>query len=208
MKTLVSPIFKIWSCLSNKSLSHDYARDYLLTVHWFRALRSLIRMKHPPYCMTLWLYVTELEVPGARWDEHKLNSTENSIWNETCPGAKGTGIIMYKRHTHPISSQNNHRFKGLQPCKWKSFWEEPQGLVSSRGFTLKNFPQKLQTALKWALVKTRVALSKHFKSSSGWCRFTFSAVSTGTLFLRFYDVKDSAQSGFTILFHRCKHTMR
>lgn len=89
-----------------------------------------------PY-ISLSLYAMELEVPRARWDTHKLNSTENSIWDQTFPGAISSGIIMYKRH--PVrSSQNNPDFKGPHPESngEKSFRGKPQGCVSLRGSVL------------------------------------------------------------------------
>lgn len=134
-----------------------YAPGHLLSVHFDSGPQAgccKIRMKHP-YHITLSLYAMELEVPGARWDTHKLNSIENSIWDQTFPGANSTGIIMYKRHT-VRSSQNNHDFKGRHPesenqfeanLKVPSRWEFPHWRISLGC---------LQTALKWARVKTRL----------------------------------------------------
>lgn len=54
------------------------------------------------------------------WNTRKLNSIENSIWDQTCPQANSTGIIMYKRHP-ACFCQNNHNFKGPHPERllWK-----------------------------------------------------------------------------------------
>lgn len=53
------------------------------------------------------------EVSGPQ-STHKFNSIEDSIWDQTFPGAISTGIIMDKRHTVRFS-QNNHDFKGPHP---------------------------------------------------------------------------------------------
>lgn len=133
-----------------------YAPGYLLFVHFDfgpQAESCKIRMKHP-YYITLSLYAVELDVPRARWDTHKLNSIENSIWDQTFPGANNTGIIMYKRHTVRFS-QNNHDFKGPHPesennleanLKVLSLWEVPHWRISFECF---------RTVSKWTLVKKR-----------------------------------------------------
>ncbi len=91
----------------------------------------------------------ELKVSRARWDTHKLNSTENSIWDQTFPGAISAGIVMYKGRLQR-SSQNNPNFKGPHPESGyeKSFRGEPQGHVSVRGFTLQSFFWMLSDWLK------------------------------------------------------------
>lgn len=115
-----------------------YTPGGLLSLHFYSGLQGglrKIRMKHPYYTFLL-LYAMKLEVPRAHWDTHKLNSIENSIWDQRFPRAISTGIIMYKKH--PVRfSQNNRDFKGPHPnndCE-KSFLGKPQGHVFLKGST-------------------------------------------------------------------------
>lgn len=140
-------------------MGFNYARPEILSVCFLctRLLSLLfdlgpwagcgkIRMKHP-YSLTLSLYAMELGVPRARWDAHKLNSIENSIWDQTFPGANSAGIIMYKK-THSTFQPEQSRLQRPPPWKWKSFWGKPQGSVSRRVSTLTNFPWMLSDGCK------------------------------------------------------------
>lgn len=120
---------------------------YLLSVHLDsgpQAESCKIRMKHPHW-ITFSLRAIELQILGARWDTQKFNSTENSIWDQTFPGASSAAAMMCKRHTvafqpeqsglqstpppsPPLQpSSENHSEANL---KVPSLWELPHWRVS------------------------------------------------------------------------------
>lgn len=139
-----------------------------------------IWMENPYYSLYFFsVYAMKLEVPRARWDTHKLNSIENSIWDQTFPRAITTGIIRYKRHLVRFC-QNNHNFKAPHPNSYcnKLFLGKPQGHVSLKGSIAKSSFWMLSGCLKMNTGENKThSFSFHFslftvflyRSLVTWC---------------------------------------
>lgn len=76
-------------------------------------------MKHP-YHTSLSLYAMKLTVPWARWDTHKMNSIENSIWE---PDVSWSHQHWYHNVQKPPSTFQPEQSALQRPPPWKQLWK-------------------------------------------------------------------------------------